>query len=278
MAWRERLESVAVQPYLDLPELARKARQSMRGAKTLPRPSWTGQFTYTVSHDLKSPLVTIRGFAGMVAAELGSGAPEQIRRDLARITAAADKMQILLADLLELSRVGRIVNPAEDAPFADMVKDALELVQGQVSTQGVEVVIGNQLPTIRVDRRRLVEVLQNLLENATKFVVPGRAPRVEIGFRAEPDRAFFVRDNGQGIDPLYRQRIFNIFEKLDPKVEGSGIGLSLVLRIIEAHGGRIWAESPGPLEGATFLFTLGPECWGEETSGPKRGEGQKSPT
>lgn len=231
------------------------------------------RFTYTVSHDLKSPLVTIRGFAGMIAAELGPGAPEQIRRDLTRITAAADKMQILLADLLELSRVGRIVNPAEDAPFADMVKDALELVQGQLSARGVEVVVDADLPTVRVDRRRLVEVLQNLLENASKFTVSGRPPRVEVGFMKDPRRVFFVRDNGQGIDPLYCERIFNIFEKLDPKAEGSGVGLSLVLRIVEAHGGRAWAESPGLGEGATFFFTLGPECWGEEPSRPATGRG-----
>ncbi len=235
------------------------------------------RFTYTVSHDLKSPLVTIRGFAGMIAAELGPGAPPQIQRDLARITAAADKMQILLADLLELSRVGRIVNPAEDAPFGDLVRDALELVQGQLAARSVEVLIGDDLPTVKVDRRRIVEVLQNLLENASKFVVSDRPARVEIGFRKEPERVFYVRDNGQGIDPVYRERIFNIFEKLDPTAEGSGIGLSLVLRIIEAHGGRIWAESPGRGEGATFLFTLGPECWGEETSGPKRAEGLRAP-
>lgn len=231
------------------------------------------RFTYTVSHDLKSPLVTIRGFAGMIAAELGAGAPEQIRRDLTRITAAADKMQILLADLLELSRVGRIVNPAEDAPFADIVKDALELVQGQLGARGVDVVVGSDLPTVRVDRRRMVEVLQNLLENASKFTVTGRPPRVEVGFVQDPRRVFFVRDNGQGIDPIYCERIFNIFEKLDPKAEGSGVGLSLVLRIVEAHGGRVWAESPGIGEGSTFFFTLGPECWGEEPSRSAKGRG-----
>lgn len=234
------------------------------------------RFTYTVSHDLKSPLVTIRGFAGMIAAELGPGAPEQIRRDLARITAAADKMQILLADLLELSRVGRIVNPAEDTPFAEMVKDALDLIQGQLNARGVEVVVGADLPTVRVDRRRMVEVLQNLLENASKFTVPGRPARVEVGFVRDQGRVFFVRDNGQGIDPLYRERIFNIFEKLDPKAEGSGVGLSLVLRIVEAHGGRVWAESPGIGEGATFFFTLGPECWGEEPPWPETGRARSA--
>ena len=220
------------------------------------------RFTYTVSHDLKSPLVTIQGFAGMIAADLGPGAPEQVKRDLARITAATDKMQSLLIDLLELSRVGRIVNPVEKVDFGELAREAVELLQGQLSGKSVEVRIEEGLPSVTVDRRRLLEVLQNLVENACKFVVPGRPARVEIGLRPEPDRAFFVRDNGQGIDPAYAERIFNIFEKLDPKAEGTGVGLSLVKRIVEAHGGRIWAESAGAGSGATFFFTLGPACWG----------------
>ncbi len=224
------------------------------------------RFTYTVSHDLKSPLVTIQGFVGMIGAELGPSTPEQIRRDLGRISGAADKMQRLLADLLELSRVGRIVNPEELAPFADLIRDAVELVQGHLTARSVEVVVQDGLPEVKVDRRRLVEVLQNLLENASKFVVADRAPRIEIGFRAE-DRAFYVRDNGQGMDPAYLDRIFNIFEKLDPRAEGSGVGLSLVRRIVEAHGGRIWAESVGPGEGTTFWLTLGPECF--DVPGPQ---------
>ena len=222
------------------------------------------RFTYTVSHDLKSPLVTIQGFAGMIASDLGPAAPEQVRRDLARITAATNKMQSLLTDLLELSRVGRIVNPVEDVAFGEVAREAVELVQGQLTEKSVEVRIEEGLPTVKVDRRRLLEVLQNLVENASKFVTPGRPPRIEIGLRPGPDRAFFVRDNGQGIDPAYAERIFNIFEKLDPKAEGTGVGLSLVKRIVEAHGGRIWTESAGLGSGATFFFTLGPACWGDE--------------
>jgi signal transduction histidine kinase len=221
------------------------------------------RFTYTVSHDLKSPLVTIQGFAGMIASDLGPNAPEQVRRDLARITAATNKMQSLLTDLLELSRVGRIVNPVEDVAFGDLAREAVELLQGQLTEKSVEVRIDEGLPTVKVDRRRLLEVLQNLVENAAKFLVPGRPPRIEIGLRRGPEPAFFVRDNGQGIDPAYSERIFNIFEKLDPKAEGTGVGLSLAKRIVEAHGGRIWTESSGLGSGTTFFFTLGPSCWGD---------------
>lgn len=222
------------------------------------------RFTYTVSHDLKSPLVTIQGFAGMIATDLGPNASEQVRRDLARITGATEKMQSLLTDLLELSRVGRIVNPVENVAFGDLAREAVELLQGQLTGKNVTVEIEDDLPTVKVDRRRLLEVLQNLVENASKFVAPEKPPRIEIGLRKDPDRAFFVRDNGQGIDPAYAERIFNIFEKLDPGAEGTGVGLSLAKRIVEAHGGHIWTESQGLGSGATFLFTLGPACWGDQ--------------
>jgi signal transduction histidine kinase len=224
------------------------------------------RFTYTVSHDLKSPLVTIQGFAGMIAADLGPDMPERVRRDLSRITAATEKMQSLLTDLLELSRIGRIVNPAEEVSFTEIAREAVELLSGQLTGKKVEVLVEEGLPRVKVDRRRLLEVFQNLIENAAKFGAEGRVPRVEIGLRPGKPAAFFVRDNGQGIDPVYSERIFNLFEKLDPGAEGTGVGLSLVKRIIEAHGGRIWTESEGRGSGATFLFTLGPECWGEKAS------------
>jgi signal transduction histidine kinase len=219
------------------------------------------RFTYTVSHDLKSPLVTIKGFTGMIAQALGPDAPEQIRRDLSRISGAVEKMQSLLVDLLELSRIGRIVNPGERVALGDAVKDAVELLQGRLTEKSVEISIAKDLPEVTVDRKRLVEVLQNLIENASKFVHPERRPMVEIGMREGSESVFFVRDNGLGLDSAYRDRIFNIFEKLDARAEGSGVGLSLAKRIIEAHGGRIWVESDGPGKGATFCFTLGPSCF-----------------
>jgi signal transduction histidine kinase len=219
------------------------------------------RFTYTVSHDLKGPLVTIQGFTGMIEAELGANASPQIRKDLSRITGAADKMQSLLTDLLELSRIGRIVNPAERVPFGDIAREAVELLHGPIHDKGAQVIVASDLPTVTVDRRRLVEVVQNLIENAIKFTAPERAPRIEIGMAPGKDRVFEVKDNGQGIDAAFIDRIFNIFEKLDPKAEGTGVGLSLVRRIVEAHEGQVWAASPGIGQGTAFYFTLGPDCW-----------------
>jgi signal transduction histidine kinase len=212
------------------------------------------RFNYTVSHDLKSPLVTIRGFAGLAATDLASGRQDRVRQDLGRIVAAADRMHRLLDELLELSRVGLVVNEPEDVPLGDLAREALELVRGPLESRGVSVEIAAHLPVVRVDRRRFVEVFQNLLENAAKFADGDGSGRVEIGMRQEG--VFYVRDNGRGIEPRFLERVFDLFEKLDPGVEGTGVGLALVRRIVEAHGGRIWAESGGLGQGTTFWFTL----------------------
>jgi signal transduction histidine kinase len=215
------------------------------------------RFTYTVSHDLKSPLVTIRGFAGLAGTDLAAGKLDRVRQDLGRIVAASDKMQGLLEDLLELSRVGRVVNPPEDVPLGQLAREALELVKGQLDQGRVEVEVAEDLPVVRADRRRLLEVLQNLVENAAKFTGTAPRPRIEIGSRRDgQEPVFYVRDNGRGIDPRFLERVFELFEKLEPGIEGTGVGLALVRRIIEAHGGRAWAESEGLGRGATFCFTL----------------------
>jgi signal transduction histidine kinase len=215
------------------------------------------RFSYTVSHDLKGPLVTIRGFAGLAGTDLAAGDPARVRQDLGRIVAAADKMHRILEDLLELSRVGRVVHPPEDVALGDLAREAVELVKGQPGRSHVAVEVQPGLPVVRADRRRLLEALQNLVENAAKFTAGERDPRIWVGSRQDGGEAvFFVKDNGRGIEPRFLEKVFDLFEKLDPGVEGTGVGLALVRRIVEAHGGRTWAESEGPGRGATFCFTL----------------------
>lgn len=217
------------------------------------------RFNYTVSHDLKTPLVTIRGFAGLAGTDLAAGRSDAVRKDLGRIVAAADKMHRLLDDLLELSRIGRVVHPPENVALAALVKEALELLKGQIEPSGVVVHVAPDLPVVHADRRRLLEVIQNLVENAVKFTGAQAHPEVEIGWRVvENERQFFVRDNGLGIEARFLERVFGLFEKLDPGGPGTGVGLALVRRIVEAHGGRVWAESEGLGKGATFVFTLPP--------------------
>jgi len=218
------------------------------------------RFTYTVSHDLKSPLITIKGFLGFLENDAASGNLARLHRDVQRIADATDKMQTLLNDLLELSRIGRLVNPPQSIPFGDIIREALEIVHGRLQKNNVQVRVQDDLPSVYGDRQRLVEAMQNLIDNAAKFIGPN--PYVEIGQEGYEDSRpiFFVRDNGIGIDPTHHDRIFGLFNKLDAGSEGTGIGLSLVKRIIEIHSGRIWVQSEAG-KGAAFFFTLptGPE-------------------
>jgi two-component system, chemotaxis family, sensor kinase Cph1 len=215
------------------------------------------RFAYTVSHDLKSPLITIRGFLSFVEQDAEAGNLERVRADLGRIRDAVDKMQRLLSELLELSRIGRVVNPPQTIAFATLVQDAVALVAGRLRQRGVGVAVAEGLPTVWGDRARLVEVLQNLVDNAAKFMGDQKHPRVEIGMREQAgERVFFVRDNGIGIDPRFRERVFGLFEKLDPDSEGSGVGLALIKRIVDQHHGRVWVESEGKGKGTTVCFTL----------------------
>jgi signal transduction histidine kinase len=182
---------------------------------------------------------------------------EKFRGDLLRINEAAEKMKRLLDELLELSRIGRIINPPSDIPLAKIVEEALSLVQGRLRTGNVEVHVQEDLPTVRGDRPRLVEVLQNLIDNAAKFMGDQPAPKIEIGLRKESDgQVFFVRDNGIGIESGHREKVFDLFDKLNPHTEGTGVGLALARRIVEVHGGHIWVESEGRGRGSTFCFTL----------------------
>lgn len=218
------------------------------------------RFTYTVSHDLKSPLITIKGYCGLLREDIDKGTAQAIEDDLARIENAADKMERLLAELLELSRVGRLTNPSQQVSLVELAQEAVELVGGRIHERGVRMEISPDLPVVFGDRPRLLEVLQNLIDNAAKYMGDQPRPRVEIGVRQDgPDTVCYVADNGLGVDPRYHEKIFGLFETLDPRNAGSGIGLALAKRIIEIHGGRIWVESEGAGRGSTFCFTIPPE-------------------
>jgi PAS domain S-box-containing protein len=217
------------------------------------------RFTYTVSHDLKSPLVTILGFLGYAERALAAGDPAAAARDLERIRSAATRMQALLADLLELSRIGRVAAPRREVPAEGLVREVLALLEGRVAAVGAEVRVEPALPAVVGDPGRVREVIQNLVENALASVSGQPRPLVEIGSRGRDDAGrvvLFVRDNGKGVPPEHRERIFGLFEKLDPASEGTGIGLTIARRIVEVHGGRIWVESEERGRGATFCFTL----------------------
>ena len=216
------------------------------------------RLAYTLSHELKSPLITIRGFMGLLREDALGGNPIRLEQDLRRITSGADKMLQLIHELINLMSIGRIHHEPQEIPLRRLVDEALALVHESIVKNNIVVQIADDLPCIYADRERLVEVLQNLLENAAKFIHEQPEPRIEVGQRnGQADLPiFYVRDNGIGIEPRFQDRVFGIFDKLDPKSEGTGIGLALVKRIIEVHGGKIWVESEGLGKGSTFCFTI----------------------
>ena len=217
------------------------------------------RYTYTVSHDLRSPLITIQGFLNYVEKDALAGDFERLKRDTTRIKEAASRMSSLLNELLEISRVGKMTSPGEEISFEQLAQETIRLVEGQITARGVKVMVTPGLPVVYGDHARLLQVMQNLLENAVKFMGSQTEPCVEIGLRDTLEAGkpvFYVRDNGIGIDPRHHQRIFGLFEKLDASREGTGVGLALAKRIIEVHGGRIWVESEGNGKGSVFYFTL----------------------
>ena len=215
------------------------------------------RFAYTVSHDLKSPLITIKGFLRYLEQDMASGNLDRLKSDSTRINAAVEKMQQLLDELLELSRIGRIVNPPREVHLEKLIREAMDTLAASINGRSVTIDVDQDIPVLYGDVVRLREVVENLLDNAVKFMGTQEHPRVEIGVRRCLDREIiYFKDNGVGIDPNYHRKIFGLFERLDQDTQGTGIGLAIVKRIVEVHGGEIWVESQGVGLGSTFFFTL----------------------
>ncbi|MCP3960304.1 MAG: histidine kinase, partial [bacterium] len=187
---------------------------------------------------------------------------ERLERDLDRLDAAAHKLPRPLDELVERSRVGIQANPPEEVAFGELVREARLELAPMFAERGVEVAVTARLPAVTGDRARLLEAVRHLLANAVRYLGDQPAPRIEVGMRAaatqdgEPP-TFYVSDNGMGIDPKYHEKVFGLFERLDPEAsEGTGIGLALVKRIVEVHDGKVWVESKGRGKGSTFCLSL----------------------
>jgi signal transduction histidine kinase len=214
-------------------------------------------FSYSVSHDLRSPLRSIDGFSQAVLRHYGSQLDAQGQNYLQRVCAASQRMAELIEALLSLSRVTRAELRRDPVDLSALVAAvAAELQQRQPERQ-VEVVVAGGLSATG-DARLLRAVVENLLGNAWKFTSKREAARIEFGCAiVDGQRAYFVRDNGAGFDMSYADKLFGPFQRLHTadEFEGTGIGLATVQRIIHRHGGRIWAEGIED-QGATFFFTL----------------------
>jgi signal transduction histidine kinase len=212
-------------------------------------------FAYSVSHDLKSPLVAVQGLAGMVLEDYGARLDDEGRHFLGRLQANVRHMERLIQDLLELSRVGRESRPPERVCMAEVVEDLVAESIAVIRERGIAVTAVD-LGGLWGVRTRIEQVMRNLLGNAIKYMGDTPAPAIEIGMRGGGRLVeCWVKDNGIGIDAQYQEKVFEIFQRLhDVEVEGTGVGLAISRRIVEGVGGRLWVESVKG-EGSTFRFT-----------------------
>jgi signal transduction histidine kinase len=211
-------------------------------------------FSYSVSHDLRTPLRAVDGYAALLQRDVG-GLPEPARQRLQTVRDSAQHMGRLIDALLAFSRLSR--RPVARAGV-DVAALARECVAEQRGASAAEVAIG-ELPAGDADPQLLRQVLANLVGNAFKYSARARAPRVEIGALVEgAETVYYVRDNGVGFDMQHAGKLFGVFQRLHHagEFEGTGVGLAIVQRIVARHGGRVWAHA-APGAGATFYFTLG---------------------
>jgi len=242
--------------------VAERTAEAERRAQELARKNEElDAFTYSVSHDLKEPLRTLEAFSEFLIEDYSARLDERGRDYLQKLAKASVRMKRLIEDLLMLSRIGRQSGPPARVSVHQMVQDVLEGMRYSVETFGAKVKVEGVLPDALADRPRVEQVFGNLIGNAIKFNRSAE-PRVTIGVRGTENGmvTFYVHDNGPGIAPQYHERIFGVFQRLHRReeYEGTGAGLAIVKRAVEAYGGRVWLESEEGA-GATFLFTL-PGC------------------
>jgi signal transduction histidine kinase len=214
-------------------------------------------FSYSVSHDLRAPLRAIDGFSRILLDDYGTTLDAAGRENLERVRRAAQRMGVLIDDMLKLARVTRTEPSQEDVDLSLLARDVLSTLQNQDPTRQIDIALMPGLKA-RGDSRLLRIALENLLGNAWKFTGGRPTARIEIGVEARNGSpVYYVRDNGAGFDMAYVEKLFAPFQRLHTvdQFPGTGIGLATVQRIVLKHGGRIWAEA-APDRGAAFFFTL----------------------
>jgi signal transduction histidine kinase len=233
-------------------ELAEKTAELSRSNEELDA------FVYTVSHDLKAPVVSLQGFSSLLMKEYEDRLDENGKMYIERIQKNSERMGILIENLLELSRIGRAKGQEELVNISDVISDVVNELVSQLEERGTRLIVEDQMPTIRCDCTRISQIFANLMSNANKFMgEDNEDPTIEVGY---DDRdgyyRFYVKDNGVGIDEEYHAKIFQIFQRLnDVETEGTGVGLAIVKKIVESLGGKIWVDSAKG-KGTTIYFTV----------------------
>jgi signal transduction histidine kinase len=233
-------------------EVERRARVE---AELRVKNSELDSFVYSVSHDLKAPLVAVQGLAGILAEDHGAHLDADGRHVVDRLQANVDRMKRLIEDLLELSRIGREARAPQALDLSAVVDGLVAEMGAALRARGIELV-RRDAGLVWAVRTRLEQVLRNLLGNAVKYMGETASPRIEVGLHAGGAFAeCYVKDNGIGIDPRDHEKIFDIFHRLNEvQVEGTGVGLAIARKIVDGVGGRLWVESERG-RGATFRFT-----------------------
>ncbi len=214
-------------------------------------------YTYTVSHDLKAPLVTIQGFSELLGKQYEDQLDDKAKHYLDRINQGSENLARLVSDLLELSRAGRKTKKFERHDFNEILELSLDGLEGKIRENNVKIQKPDDFPKVHCDEMRLSQVMSNLIGNSINYMGDEKSPTIQIGW-AENDNMyeFWVQDNGIGIKDEDKDRVFNIFERAaDSSAEGTGIGLSIVKKIIQVHGGNIWVDSKFG-NGSKFTFTI----------------------
>jgi light-regulated signal transduction histidine kinase (bacteriophytochrome) len=214
-------------------------------------------FSYSISHDLRAPLRAVSGFSGVLLKQHASQMPSDAVRLLNHISESAQDMGQLIDDLLRFARLSREPLSKQTVNTSALVSEIVEDLRKEESARQIEVRV-DELPDCTADPALLRRVFVNLLSNAFKFTRQREKATIEVGFRKESGECiYFVRDNGAGFDMRYADKLFGVFQRLHGRdaFEGTGVGLSLAQRIVQRHGGRIWAEAAVD-KGATFSFSL----------------------
>jgi light-regulated signal transduction histidine kinase (bacteriophytochrome) len=252
----ERLNAAAAAALAERAEALERANTDLAATTTrLERSNEELQrFATVASHDLREPLRVVSGFADLLSRRYGERLGADGNRFVDAITGGVARMDEMISDLLAYARAGRIDQPFEAVDINDVVATASASLQRAIDDSGAELEV-ERMPTVNGNAAALRQLFQNLIANALKFVDQG-PPRVRIWAEEVPEGwRFAVRDNGIGIDPEQARTIFRMFARVDGEREGSGIGLAVCRRVVEAHGGRIWVER-AESGGSEFSFTL----------------------
>lgn len=240
---------------LEITQLQQRVREHMVELEATNKELET--FSYSVSHDLRAPLRAIRGFSNMLVESYSPQLPDEARQLLNRIMGSAERMGQLIEHLLRFSRLSKQAVTKRPVKIQTLVYEVLEELYKDMLDQRIKVQVQN-LPDTVGDQVLLRQVFANLLSNAFKFTRNREQPTITVGCQQrDGEPVYFVRDNGAGFDMQHAEGLFRVFHRLhsSQEFEGNGVGLSLVQRIIQRHGGRIWAEAEVD-KGATFYFTL----------------------